>query len=198
MVTLAGNAADEEERRRATWLGDRSFSPEQAGAAMIRLVSLRDLEVMVARLDLALERAGLAPGDPVARHELDFCLGAFASQVLPKGLGEEIRCLVRQARDLATAVPCPRGTALRAPSDGEASGRLRSMLLDIAAAISVREGDAETSYAVDGTQGKEPPLPWPGNDPLRALPCLEPTTAATRRPVRNPYGIRHRAYKRQG
>ena len=108
------------------------------------MIPFETLDAEIARLDLALLRFDGLPHDPVAAHELVFCLVGLASQDLPSGLGAELDELLQQAMCLATQVQlslcqqlfiCPRPAL---PSTQQAGGRLRSKLLDIAAAISVR------------------------------------------------------------
>jgi hypothetical protein len=96
---------------------------------------LETLDATIARLDLALARIDGAPGDPLAAHELAFCLGNFASQELPSGLGADLDELLCQARHLARLMGCQ-----SVPSRLD-NNRLRSRLLDIAAAIAVRPQD---------------------------------------------------------
>jgi hypothetical protein len=99
------------------------------------MIHLENLDATVARLDLALARADDTPTDPLAAHEVAFCLDALAAQDLPSGLGADLDGLLRQAIHLARMVE-PNAVPSRADSR-----RLRSMLLDIAAAIAGRARD---------------------------------------------------------
>jgi hypothetical protein len=109
------------------------------------MVHLENLDASIARLDRALERADGLPDDPVAAHELAFCLAGFVAQELPSGLGTELDELLWRAIAVARQLgPAPFEAPVRAPffmtaavPAGESTGQLRSALLDIAAAISV-------------------------------------------------------------
>ena len=99
------------------------------------MIHLENLDAIVARLDLALARADGSPTDPLAAHEVAFCLDTLSAQHLPSGLGADLDGLLRQAIHLARMVE-PNAVPSRVDSR-----RLRSVLLDIAAAIVVRARD---------------------------------------------------------
>ena len=113
------------------------------------MIHLENLDAAIARLDMALARANGLPGDPVAAHELAFCLAALAAQELPSGLGLELDRLLSRAIALARQLaPAPFEDGVQAPPSmtgvalaSESSSVLRSALLDIAAAISVLARD---------------------------------------------------------
>ena len=98
------------------------------------MIHLETLDTTIARLDLALARVEGTPDDPLAAHELAFCLDNLAAQDLPSGLGVDVDSLLRQAMHLARLVEPHTRSRLD-------SSRLRSLLLDIAAAIAVRAHD---------------------------------------------------------
>jgi hypothetical protein len=113
------------------------------------MILLENLDASIARLDMALVRAQALPTDPVAAEELAFCLDTLAAQHLPSGLGAELDHLIGEAVALAgqlgpvmatqlARMPCPHEATEPAR---QASGQLRSKLLDIAAAISVLARD---------------------------------------------------------
>jgi hypothetical protein len=99
------------------------------------MMALETLDATIARLDLALVRVDGIPDDPLAAHELAFCLRTLAAQALPSGLGAELDGLLRQAIHLARLVE-PDTVPSRLDSR-----RLRALLLDIAAAIATRARD---------------------------------------------------------
>jgi hypothetical protein len=99
------------------------------------MTHLANLEATIARLDLALLRVGGSPNDPLAAHELGYCLSLLASQRLPSGVGADLDGLLRQAMHLARLVE---PDALPSSLD---SIRLRSLLLDIAAKIAILAPD---------------------------------------------------------
>ena len=99
------------------------------------MIALETLDATIARLDLALARVDGTPTDPLAAHELTFCLGTLAAQDLPSGLGADLDGLLRQAMHLARLVE-PDTVPSRLDSQ-----RLRALLLDIAAAIAIRARD---------------------------------------------------------
>jgi hypothetical protein len=103
----------------------------------------------LSRLDLALARSEAFPNDPVAAHELSFCLALLASEDLPSGLGFEVDRLIAEAVALARSLGAPGpGRPSHAwwvrqaeQPASELNRRLRSKLLDITAAISILARD---------------------------------------------------------
>ncbi|CAN5901374.1 hypothetical protein BH11PSE3_BH11PSE3_25700 [soil metagenome] len=96
------------------------------------MVDLESLDATIARLDLALARAGLDPRDAIAAHELVFCIQALACRPIPPELDPELEAHFGEAIALARTFEPTR------PEDIES---LRTKLFDIAAAISVRARD---------------------------------------------------------
>jgi hypothetical protein len=99
------------------------------------MIHLEALDATIARLDMALLRVEGSPNDPLAAHELDFCLDLLASQHLPSGLGADLDSLLQQAMHLARQIEPD-----TVPSHFD-SGHLRSLLLDIAAKIAILTPD---------------------------------------------------------
>jgi hypothetical protein len=93
------------------------------------MLRLKDLDVIIARLDRAVVRSLDRPDDPLAGCELAYCLGVFArcpiSPVLPPNVVELILQTVALSRKLTSSQP-----------DGLA--RFRDDLFDIAAAIGIQ------------------------------------------------------------
>jgi hypothetical protein len=95
------------------------------------MLEIEPLDAAISRLDLALMRAQGQRHDPVAVHEVAYCLEGL--QVLERrpDLDPELRRLIGQAIELAT---------LCTPLTAESIELLRAKLLDVAAAIAVRSG----------------------------------------------------------
>jgi hypothetical protein len=95
------------------------------------MLEIEPLDAAISRLDLALLRAEGQRHDPVAVHEVAYCLEGL--QVLERrpDLDPELRRLIGQAIELAT---------LCTPLSAESIELLRAKLLDVAAAIAVRSG----------------------------------------------------------
>jgi hypothetical protein len=109
---------------------------------------LKALDAAISRLDLALLRIGQLPEDPVAAHELAYCLDTLDRQDVPSGLGAELDHLLRQVKIIAgglklnIVVSSPWRLAPVDPNlPFETRASLRSKLLDIAASISVLQRD---------------------------------------------------------
>ena len=108
------------------------------------MIQVQKLDTSIARLDLALLRATEAPVNPMATHELEYCLSFLDRGLLPTGLGPEIDGLLAEAADIATRFrlalptrPHPWWLVEATEDEIRASEQLRFKLLDLAAAISV-------------------------------------------------------------
>ena len=108
------------------------------------MISLEKLDASIARFDLALSRATTHPTDPLAVHELVFCLELLDRHDLPSGLGSHVDRLIAETAELVCrfkpALPvqphriwAPRATE----TERHACEQVRSKLLELAAAISV-------------------------------------------------------------
>jgi hypothetical protein len=93
----------------------------------VAMLQIEPLDAAISRLDLALQRADGRRHDPVAVHEVAYCLTGL--QALERRPDPELSRLIGQAIELATLC-----TSLSA----ESLELLRAKLLDIAAAIAVR------------------------------------------------------------
>jgi hypothetical protein len=93
------------------------------------MLEIEPLDTAVSRLDLALLRAEGQRHDPVAAHELAYCMKGLQALERRADLDPELRRLFGQAIELAT---------LCTPLSAESIELLRAKLLDIAAAIAVR------------------------------------------------------------
>ena len=96
---------------------------------MAIMLEIEPLDAAISRLDLALQRAEGRRHDPVAAHEVAYCLNGLQALDRRPDLDPQLRHLIGQAIELAT---------LCAPLSAESIELLRAKLLDIAAAISVR------------------------------------------------------------
>jgi hypothetical protein len=96
------------------------------------MLQLRDLDGMIARLDRALARAAMLGNDPLASHELAYCLQAFARVPIPPTLPADVSASVLRVMRLAGRLPSTEPDHLK---------QLREILLDIAAAIAVQPWD---------------------------------------------------------
>ena len=93
------------------------------------MLQIEPLDAAISRLDLALQRAEVRRQDPVAAHEVAYCLRGLRALERRSDLDPELRRLIGQAVALAT---------LCTPLSAESMELLRAKLLDIAAAIAVR------------------------------------------------------------
>ena len=93
------------------------------------MLAIEPLDAAISRLDLALQRAEGRRHDPVAVHEVAYCLKGLQALEGRRDLDPELRRLIGQAIELAT---------LCTPLSAESIELLRAKLLDIAAAIAVR------------------------------------------------------------
>ena len=93
------------------------------------MLEIEPLDAAISRLDLALLRAEGRRHDPVAVHEVAYCLTGLQALEGRRDLDPELRRLIGQAIELAT---------LCTPLSAESIELLRAKLLDIAAAIAVR------------------------------------------------------------
>lgn len=93
------------------------------------MLEIEPLDAAISRLDLALLRAEGRRHDPVAVHEVAYCLEGLQALERRRDLAPELRHLIGQAIELAT---------LCTPLSAESIELLRAKLLDIAAAIAVR------------------------------------------------------------
>jgi hypothetical protein len=93
------------------------------------MLEIEPLDVAISRLDLALMRAQGQRHDPVAVHEVAYCLKGLQALERRPDLNPDLRRLIGQAIELAT---------LCTPLSGESIELLRAKLLDVAAAIAVR------------------------------------------------------------
>lgn len=96
---------------------------------MAIMLEIEPLDAAISRLDLALQRAEGRRHDPVAVHEVAYCLKGLQALDRRPDLDPQLRHLIGQAIELAT---------LCTPLSAESIELLRAKLLDIAAAISVR------------------------------------------------------------
>ena len=95
------------------------------------MLEIEPLDAAISRLDLALLRAEGRRHDPVAVHEVAYCLGGLQALERRRDLDPELHRLIGQAVELAT---------LCTPLSAGSIELLRAKLLDIAAAIAVRSG----------------------------------------------------------
>lgn len=95
------------------------------------MLEIEPLDAAISRLDLALLRAEGRRHDPVAVHEVAYCLNGLPALARRSDLDPQLRRLIGQAIELAT---------LCTPLSAESIELLRAKLLDIAAAIAVRSG----------------------------------------------------------
>jgi hypothetical protein len=95
------------------------------------MLEIEPLDAAISRLDLALLRADSRRHDPVAAHEVAYCLRSLQALQRRPDLDQELSRLIGQAIELAK---------LCTPLSAEAIELLRGKLLDIAAAIAVRSG----------------------------------------------------------
>jgi len=95
------------------------------------MLEIEPLDAAISRLDLALLRAEGRRYDPVAVHEVAYCLNGLQALERRCDLDPQLRRLIGQAIELAT---------LCTPLSAESIELLRAKLLDIAAAIAVRSG----------------------------------------------------------
>jgi predicted metal-dependent hydrolase len=93
------------------------------------MLEIEPLDAAISRLDLALLRAEGRRHDPVAVHEVAYCLEGLQALERRRDLDPKLRHLISQAIELAT---------LCTPLSAESIELLRAKLLDIAAAIAVR------------------------------------------------------------
>ena len=93
------------------------------------MLQIEPLDAAISRLDLALQRADSRRRDPVAVHEVAYCLSGLRALERRPDLDPELSRLIGQAIELAT---------LCTPLSAESIELLRAKLLDIAAAIAVR------------------------------------------------------------
>jgi len=93
------------------------------------MLQLKDLDVIIARLDGAIVRSSDRPGDPLAGYELAYCLGAFARCPIYPALPPDVVALILQTMAVARKIT---------PHQLERLTHLRDDLLDIAAAIAVQ------------------------------------------------------------
>jgi len=101
------------------------------------MLQLKDLDKSIARLDRAIARAADCPGDPLAVHELAYCLRTFARAPLPPVLPDEVTALVLQVVGFARELT---------PTDALSLNRFREALLDIAAVIAVQPWDRWVAF----------------------------------------------------
>lgn len=94
------------------------------------MLEIEPLDTAISRLDLALLRAEGRRHDPVAVHEVAYCLKGLQALERRPDLDPELGRLVGQAIELATLCT--------PPLSAESIELLRAKLLDIAAALSVR------------------------------------------------------------
>jgi hypothetical protein len=92
------------------------------------MLEIEPLDAAISRLDLALLRAEGRRHDPVAVHEVAYCLESLRALERRRDLDPDLHRLFGQAIELAT---------LCTPLSAESIELLRAKLLDIAAAISV-------------------------------------------------------------
>ena len=97
--------------------------------AVAIMLEIEPLDAAISRLDLALLRADGRRHDPIAAHEVAYCLEGLQALERRPDLDPELHRLIGQAVELA---------ALCTPLSAESIELLRAKLLDIAAAISVR------------------------------------------------------------
>lgn len=93
------------------------------------MLEIEPLDAAISRIDLALQRADSRRHDPVAVHEVAYCLSGLRALERRPDLDPELSRLIGQAIELAT---------LCTPLSAESIELLRAKLLDIAAAIAVR------------------------------------------------------------
>jgi hypothetical protein len=93
------------------------------------MLEIEPLDAAISRLDLALMRAQGQRHDPVAVHEVAYCLEGLQALERRPDLDPHFRRLIGQAIELAT---------LCTPLTAESIELLRAKLLDIAAAIAAR------------------------------------------------------------
>jgi hypothetical protein len=93
------------------------------------MLEIEPLDAAISRIDLALQRADSRRHDPVAAHEVAYCLSCLRGLERRPDLDPELSRLIGQAIELAT---------LCTPLSAESIELLRAKLLDIAAAIAVR------------------------------------------------------------
>jgi hypothetical protein len=97
--------------------------------ALAIMLEIEPLDAAISRIDLALLRAESQRHDPVAAHEVSYCLKGLQALRRRPDLDPELHRLLGQAIELAT---------LCTPLSAESIELLRAKLLDIAAAIAVR------------------------------------------------------------
>jgi predicted metal-dependent hydrolase len=100
-----------------------------SAVAVALMLEIEPLDAAISRLDLALLRAEGRRHDPVAVHEVAYCLKGLQALERRHDLDPELHHLIGQAIELAT---------LCTPLSAESIELLRAKLLDIAAAIAVR------------------------------------------------------------
>jgi hypothetical protein len=103
------------------------------------MLQLKDLDGMIARLDRALARAMVQGNDPLAVHELAYCLQAFARIPIPPTLPADVSGLALQVMRVARRLT---------PTEPDNLRQFREILLDIAAAIAVQPWDQWASATV--------------------------------------------------
>jgi hypothetical protein len=94
---------------------------------------------MIARLDRALARAIVQDSNPLAAHELTYCLQAFVRTPIPPTLPADVSTLVLRVMRVAHNLSLRQPDTLR---------QFREVLLDVAAAIAVQPWDHWASFVV--------------------------------------------------
>ena len=107
------------------------------------MLQLKDMDVIIARLDLAIVRSSNRPDDPLAGCELAYCLGAFARCPISPLLPPHVVALILQASAVARDLT---------PHQLERLVHFRDDLLDIAAAIAVQPWE-QWAATPDGDEG---------------------------------------------